>query len=297
MAGLVVKPRSRIYHGHDWVYSTEILKSFGGPQDGEVISLKDGRDRLLGSAIYNSKSQIVARRFSRQRQHLDLDFFQRRIRQALTVRERRGINPRLARLVWSESDGVPGLILDRYNDCVVLQTLTLAMDLAKPVIVEAIRSVLSPSTIIERNDAPVRRAEGMELQSGILFGEDPGLQLITVDGLEYQVDLLRGHKTGFYLDQVDNYKAVASQAKGLRVLDCFSNQGAFALSCARAGAASVRAVEISADACGQIRENAKRNNLQVDVQEANVFDFLNDQEKAGERYDLIILDPPTAFRR
>jgi 23S rRNA (cytosine1962-C5)-methyltransferase len=293
MAGLVVKPRSRIYHGHDWVYSTEVLKAFGNPQDGEVVSLKDGRDRLLGSAIYNSKSQIVARRFSRQRQDLDLDFFERRIKQALQVRERRRVDLYRCRVVWSESDGVPGLIIDRYGNCVVIQTLTLAMDRVKPLILDAILKVLAPAVVIERNDAPVRKAEGMELQSGILFGKDPGPQIIVVGGLEYEIDLLRGHKTGFYLDQIDNYRAVAQFANGRRILDCFSNQGAFALSCAKAGATSVRAVEISADASRQIRKNADRNALQVDVVEENVFDDLHQQENSGEKYDLIILDPPS----
>ena len=126
MAGIIVKPRSRILHGHDWVYSGEVLKSWGQPQDGDVIPIKDGKDKLLGTAIYNSRSQIVARRFSRQRQELDADFFQRRISQALRYRERRGIDLRTARLVWSESDGLPGVIVDRYGDCLVLQTLTLA---------------------------------------------------------------------------------------------------------------------------------------------------------------------------
>ncbi|RYD84577.1 MAG: class I SAM-dependent rRNA methyltransferase [Verrucomicrobiaceae bacterium] len=293
MAGLVVKPRSRIYHGHDWVYFSEVLKTFGNPTDGDVVSLKDGRDRLLGSAIYNSKSQIVARRFSRQRQDLDLDFFERRIRQAIGYRERRGVNPRLCRLVWSESDGIPGVIIDRYGDQVVLQTLTLAMDQRKSLLVEALCKVVSPAAILERNDAPVRKAEGMELQSGLLYGSDPGPQVINVGGLEFEIDLLRGHKTGFYLDQVDNYRGVAAYAKGRRILDCFSNQGAFALACAQAEAKEVRAVEISADAVEQIRRNAERNKLQLDVQAANVFDYLNELESAGERYDLIILDPPS----
>ena len=113
MAGLVIKPRSRILHGHDWVYASEVLKAFGSPEDGDVVSLKDGHDRLLGTAIYNSKSQIIARRISRQRQDLDLDFFQRRIRQALSYRTRLGVDPQLCRLLWSESDGVPGVIVDR----------------------------------------------------------------------------------------------------------------------------------------------------------------------------------------
>src|SRR6476620_11792933 len=184
MGGLVVKPRARILHGHDWVFSGEVLKVFGSPADGDVISLKDGKDRLIGSAIYNSKSQIVARRFSRRKQQLDLDFFQRRIAQAAEYRARRGVNSRLCRVVWSESDGLPGVIVDRYGANLVLQTLTLAMDQRKDLIVEALRSVFcraSPplaesgtageapalQSIIERNDAPVRRAEGMESQVGI----------------------------------------------------------------------------------------------------------------------------------
>src|SRR5580765_7392467 len=179
MAGLVVNPRARILHGHDWVFSGEVLKVFGIPSDGDVISLKDGKDRLIGSAIYNSKSQIVARRFSRRRQDLDLDFFQRRIAQAVEYRKRRGIDLRLCRLVWSESGGLPGVIIDRYGDHAVLQTLTLAMDLGKMLVVDALQT---PSafdrnpplqSIIERNDAPVRRAEGMKLCGGVPFAEAP----------------------------------------------------------------------------------------------------------------------------
>ena len=123
MGGIVVKPRARILHGHDWVFSSEVLKVFGNLADGDVISLKDGRDHLIGSAIYNSKSQIVARRFSRRKQDLDLDFFKRRIAQAAEYRERRAVDSKLCRVVWSESDGLPGLIVDRYGDYFVLQTV------------------------------------------------------------------------------------------------------------------------------------------------------------------------------
>src|SRR5881296_4182585 len=129
MAGLVAKHRARTIHGHDWVFSSEVLKVFGNPADGDVISLRDGKDRLIGSAIYNSKSQIVARRFSRRKQDLDLDFFNRRIGQAAEYRARRGVDPNLCRVVWSESDGLPGVVIDRYGEHFVLQTLTLAMDL------------------------------------------------------------------------------------------------------------------------------------------------------------------------
>ncbi|MEP7016353.1 MAG: class I SAM-dependent methyltransferase, partial [Verrucomicrobiota bacterium] len=238
MAGIVVKPRARIFHGHDWVFSSEVLKVFGKPADGDVISLKDGRDHLMGSAIYNSKSQIVARRFSRRKQDLDLDFFKRRIGQASEYRDRREVDPGLRRVVWSESDGLPGVIIDRYHEALVLQTLTMAMDMRKDSIVNAMVDLFGEAiTIVERNDAPVRRAEGLELQGGMLRGDAPPGIGIDLAGVKFDVDLMQGQKTGFYLDQRQNYEIVAQYAKGRRVLDCFANQGAFALACARAGAA------------------------------------------------------------
>jgi 23S rRNA (cytosine1962-C5)-methyltransferase len=310
MAGLVIKPRARILHGHDWVFSGEVLKAFGNPADGAVISLKDGKDRLIGSAIYNSKSQIVARRFSRRKQDLDLDFFQRRIAQAVEYRARRGVNPQLGRVVWSESDGLPGVIVDRYGDNLVLQTLTLAMDQRKGLIVEALQNLFCTATrpiaesipageapilqsIVERNDAPVRRAEGMELQTGILFGNAPGETEIDVAGLRLTIDLMNAQKTGFYLDQLSHYQGVAEQASGRRVLDCFTGQGAFALACAKAGAAQVTGVEASAESLKNARRNAERNGLQVEWIEEDVFSFLRSAEQRKAEFDLIILDPPS----
>src|SRR6266516_1707753 len=204
MAGIVVKPRARILHGHDWVFSSEVLKVFGNPADGDVISLKDGKDRLIGSAIYNSKSQIVARRFSRRRQDLDLDFFRRRIAQASDYRDRRKVDPKLRRVVWSESDGLPGVIIDRYGDHFVLQTLTCAMDIRKDSITAAMVDLFGDITIIiERNDAPVRKAEGLELRKGVLRGTLSQIE-IEIEGVKFEVDLLHGQKTGFYLDQRRN---------------------------------------------------------------------------------------------
>jgi 23S rRNA (cytosine1962-C5)-methyltransferase len=294
MAGMVVKPRARILHGHDWVFSSEVLKVFGDPTDGDVISLKDGRDKLIGSAIYNSKSQIVARRFSRQRQDLDLDFFKRRIGQAAEYRDRRNIDSRLRRVVWSESDGLPGLVLDRYGEHFVLQTLTLAMDLRKMPIVRAIVDLFGNVTIIERNDAPVRKSEGLDSRSGILEGAAPPAPVqIEIGGLKFDVDLLQGHKTGFYLDQRDNYSIVAEYAPGRRVLDCFANEGGFALVCARAGASDVAAVEENAVNILSGKRHAQRNSVKVRWIEQDVFAFLRGAEKAGTEYDLIILDPPS----
>jgi len=296
MATVIVRPRARVFHGHDWVHDNEVLKVTGKPEDGSVVGLKDQRDRFLGSALYNSRSKIPARRFSRQRQDLDADFFRRRLAMASEYRDKLGLDPRARREVWSESDGLPGLILDRYNDCAVLQTLTLAMDQRKDLIADAIEEILKPSCIIERNDAPVRKAEGLELHTGILRGTAPGPMEATLAGIKFGLELPGGQKTGLYLDQADNYALVAQHAQGKRVLDCFSNQGGFALACALAGAAEVTALDISADACRAIETNARRNNVRLNVTETNVFDWLKSATTRGDQYDLVILDPPSFTR-
>lgn len=296
MPGLVVRPRARILHGHDWVYASEVLKVFGDPADGDVISLKDGRDRLLGCAIFNSKSQIVARRFSRRRQDLDLDFFTRRINQAVAWRARAGCNPQLCRLVWSEADGLPGIIADRYGDVIVLQTLTLGMDRQKALIAKVLSGLSEVRHIIERNDSPIRSAEGLLPVAGPLYGGDPGEREVDVDGVKFLVNFLQGQKTGLYLDQLENYSIVAQHARERRVLDCFSNQGGFALACARRGALEVTAVESAAESARKLRENSKRNGLRISVIEEDVFSFLKDSERRGDHYDLIILDPPSFTR-
>lgn len=293
MAGLIIAPRARIFHGHEWVYATEIKKSFGNPQPGDVVSLKDFRDRPLGSAIYNPQSQIVARRFSRRKQDLDRDFFIRRIRQAMEYRQRIEVDETVCRLVWSESDGMPGLIVDRYGDHLTVQTLTLAMDLRKELIRDALVELLSPKSIVLRNDSPSRKAEGMEPGIEMLYGENPGPFVVRANDLDFEVDLFDGQKTGLYLDQLQSHAEVARLAAGKRVLDCFTNQGGFALACAKAGAAKVTAVDVSASACEAARKNAERNGLDIEVLEHNVFDFL---KHAEPEYDLIILDPPSFTR-
>jgi len=270
MAGLIIAPRARVFHGHEWVYATEIKKSFGDPQPGDVVTLKDFRDRPLGSAIYNPLSQIVARRFSRRRQDLDLDFFTRRIRQAVEYRQRTGIDETLCRLVWSESDGIPGLIVDRYGEHLCVQTLTLAMDMRREIIRDALIALLAPKSIVLRNDSPFRKAEGMEPGIEMLHGDNPGPFLVESNGLDFEVDLFDGQKTGLYLDQLEAHSQVARRAEGRRVLDCFTNQGGFALACAGAGAAKVTAVDVSATACEAARHNARLNGLDIEVLEHNV---------------------------
>ncbi len=299
MAGLIISPRARLFHGHDWVYGSEVRKAFGDPQPGEVISLKDGRDRFLGSAIFNPYSQIVARRFSRRRQDLNLDFFVRRLTQALDVRKRLGQWPGAARLVWSESDALPGVIIDAYGKHVVLQTLTLAMDMRRPLIEEAIKQVLEPASLLVRNDSPVRAAERMEPFVGFVHGQEPAPFELELNGIRFLVDLRSGQKTGLYLDQLDNYAAVAKFAKGRRVLDCFSNQGGFALACALAGAEKVTAVDVSEEAIESVKKNAALNGVQIEAIAANAFDYLKQKSLTANEhneFDLVILDPPSFTR-
>ena len=293
MPGLVIKPRSRIFHGHDWVYASEVQKAFGNPQPGEVVSLKDFKDRPLGTAIYNPASQIVARRISRRKQELDEEFFLRRLERALSLRDSMGFEAPVYRLVWSEADGLPGVVVDRYGDHFVLQTLTLAMDRKKELIVRGLADLFPKCTVVERNDSAIRKAEGLEKVTGILAGEWNGPVEIEVHGIRQEVDLLEGQKTGIYLDQLDNYASVARLTKGKTVLDCFCNQGGFALHAAKAGANSVLAVDISGSAVAATRENAERNGLELEAREANVFDFLKESEDAGSKFDLIVLDPPS----
>lgn len=294
MAGIVIRPRSRIFHGHDWVYASEIQKVFGDPEPGDVITMKDFRDRPLGTAIYNPKSQIVARRISRRKQKLDREFFARRVGQAVELRERSGIDPGLARIVWSESDGLPGVVVDRYGAHLVLQTLTLGMYLVRELIAEVLVELLEPASVILRNDSPMLAAEGIEQEITVLHGENPGpfvVQAPTAEGgVQFEIDLLDGQKTGLYLDQLDAHREIAKLAKGKRVLDCFCNQGGFALACAKAGAVSVTAVDSSETAIEACKRNAELNGVEVTAVQHNAFDYLKHCE---DEYDLVILDPPS----
>jgi 23S rRNA (cytosine1962-C5)-methyltransferase len=296
MGGIIIRPRAHILHGHEWVYGTEVLKTFGSPEDGDVVSIKDGRDKMLGSAIYNSKSQIVARRFSRRRQDLDAEFFQRRIERANGFRDSLGIDPLVRRVLWSESDGLPGVIIDRFGPVATLQTLTMAMDQRRDLIAAAVQQVLGVESVVERNDSSSRKLEGLEVRTGTLLGPEPGAFEISVAGMKFHLDPIHGQKTGFYLDQTASYRQVAAWSKGKRVLDCFSNQGAFAIACAQAGAAEVTAVESGKENLPRIEANAALNGVYLKVVGADVFEFLSSAARREEEYDFIILDPPPFTR-
>jgi len=293
MPGLIIKPRSRIFHGHEWVYASEIQKTFGNPEPGDVVTLKDFKDRPLGVAIYNPQSQIVARRISRRKQKLDAEFFLRRLGQAIDYRESLTIGQDLRRIIWSESDGLPGVIVDQYGEHLVLQTTTLAMDQRKDLIVSCLVELLSPKSITLRNDSSMRRPEGLEKEIVMAHGDQPKPFTVSHQDSVFEIDPANGQKTGLYLDIIDSYQKVARLAPGKKVLDLFCNQGGFSLACALAGAQSVRAVDISEDAITAAAKNAELTGVQIETITANAFDFLR---KHNETYDLIILDPPSFTR-
>jgi 23S rRNA (cytosine1962-C5)-methyltransferase len=286
--------RHRILDGHPWVFASEIERIEGEAQDGGTIGLVSPKGQFLGSAIYNSRSQIIARRYSRDAVALDETLLGRRLDQALAHRAALGLKTREAhRLVWSESDQLPGLIVDRYADVLVVQTLTLAMAQREESIARLLAVKTGCRVILARNDAPVRQLEGMPLERKMLLGEISSPVEVKIAGIRYRLDLWSGQKTGFYLDQAENYEAVAAFARGRRVLDCFTNQGAFALSAMRAGAASCRAIDQSAEALRLAAATAKAEGLAIDWVQGNVFDLLRAAEQAHETFDLVVLDPPS----
>jgi 23S rRNA (cytosine1962-C5)-methyltransferase len=286
--------RHRILDGHPWVFSSEIGSTEGTPEDGGTVELMSPQGQFLGSAIYNSRSQILARRYSRDRVALDEALIGRRLDQALAFRRALGLAGRTAlRLVWSEADRLPGLIVDRYGDTLVLQTLTLAMARREETIARLLAEKTGCRVILARNDPPVRQLEGLPLERRMLLGELPGPVAVELAGITYQLDLWSGQKTGFYLDQAENCAAVAASAPGRRVLDCFTNQGAFALSAMRAGAASCRAIDQSAEALRLAAATAQAHGLAIQWTQDNVFDHLRACEQRREKFDLVILDPPS----
>jgi len=287
--------RHRILAGHPWVFASEVDRVEGQAEDGGTVELRSPKGDSLGSAIYNSRSQIVARRYAMELIALDERLLGARLDAALAYRESLAkTSPGLARrLIWSESDQLPGLVVDRYDDVLVLQTLTLAMSRREAIIAELLRQKTGCRVILTRNDAPVRQLEGLPLECAVLYGKYEEPTRVKIAGINYALNLGSGQKTGFYLDQAENYASVAACALGRRVLDCFTNQGAFALSAMKAAAVSCRAVDQSAEALRQAEATAQAENLQVEWIQANVFDLLRHYEQKRENFDLIILDPPS----
>jgi 23S rRNA (cytosine1962-C5)-methyltransferase len=290
----------RLYAGHSWVYSGEIADITSDPKDGDAVDIRDHKERFMGRGLLNTRSQITVRRFTTQKEEIDKAFFARRIEAALEYRrENTSIADAEAfRLVSSESDQVPGLIVDQYGDHLVLQALTLGIDQRKKQIVEVLRDVVEPKAIIERSDVPSRKLEGLEESKGVIWGESDAIVRVQFSQFSIEVNLLEDQKTGFFLDQRDNYAEVARHCAGKRVLDCFTYHGGFALAAAVGDAKSIEAVEISDQAVARARKNTELNGLtgKIEFVCANVFDVLKKYDGEKRQYDVIVLDPPTFTR-
>lgn len=287
--------RHRILTGHPWVFASEVDRIEGEVEDGGTVEIRSAKGGFLGSALYNQRSQIVARRYSGEMVALDARFLGLRLDEALAYRQPSGkaLPGTAQRLVWSESDQLPGLIVDRYNDVLVIQTLTLAMARREAIIVDLLVQKTGCRVVLSRNDAPVRQLEGLPLERHVLYGEYRAPTRVRIADIDYDLDLWSGQKTGFYLDQSENYAAVAAYAPGRRVLDCFTNQGAFALSAMKAGAISCRAADQSAEALRLAETTARAAGLKIEWIQGDVFDLLRHYEQKRETFDLIILDPPS----
>lgn len=305
-ATVILKPgeADRVLAGHPWIYKGSILRRTGEVADGDLVQLKDHRQRLLGTGFYNSRSKIAVRVVSPERVEVNEAFFDERIRAALALRQKHMPSATSFRVVNAESDFLSGLIVDKYEDVLSLQISSLGMDRCKPAIVKALKSLFKPLAIIERSDMPSRKFEGLATNNEILEGELNGPVPIRLNGIQFEVDVVGGHKTGLYLDQQVNYQAVGQFAKGAQVLDCFSFLGGFGLHAAHAGAAHVHMLDQSKDAVAASLRNAEANGLagQCTAETVNVFDWLKKQTKVGPseklvpKFDLIVLDPPSFTR-
>ena len=288
----------RVRGGHPWVFSNEVAEVHGAPTDGDLVEIADFRGAFLGRAYYNRKSLICARLITRGRDEVDRAFFVRRIERAVHLREAIYPDAAAARLVYGESDQLPGLIVDRYGDWLAVQVLTLGMEVRSDLVRAALEQVLRPRGVMRLADSPLRTLEGLALERGVWWGEVPGRIELVLEGLALEVDLHGGQKTGLFLDQRENRRRAAARAVGHRVLDLFCYQGEWGLQAARAGAAAVLAVDSSAAALEVAQRNAERNGLaeRVRFRQGDCFDVVRELGRAGERFGLVILDPPALIK-
>ncbi len=281
----------RLQGGHLWIYRGDVEDAPGTLPSGDVVALVDGRGRFLAKAFWSARSKIALRVVTRDEEPVDEAFFAARISAAIDLRERAFGAERFVRIVHGEADLLPGLVVDRYGDVAVLQTLIPATDRRKALLADLVASALSLRSVVERNDVRVRELEGLAQLKGVLRGEAPGPVEYTEGEVRMRIDLLAGQKTGTFLDQRENHLRAGEYARG-RCLDCFSYAGGFALQLARR-AERVTAVEMQAGAVALLRENALLNRSEnLEVVEANAFDYLRDRSEEEPAFDLVVLDPP-----
>ena len=283
---------TRVRGGHPWIYASEIEGVEGAFENGDIVEVCDFRGKFIGRGFYNPQSQISLRILTRSDEPCDRAFFERRVRDAWEYRQRL-CDPHSCRLIYSESDFLPGLVVDKYADVLVLQSLSLGIERIKDMLCDILMEVVAPRGIWERSDVPVRRLEGMAQTTGLLRGEVPDRVDMVENGIHFLVDVKQGQKTGFFLDQKWNRAALKPLCPGARVLDCFCHNGSFSLHAAKYGARSVLGVDISEEALEVARENARINGLDTATFEAhNCFDLLRELDDAREQFDVVILDPP-----
>lgn len=293
------KISNRIANGHPWIFANEVEKQEDGIQAGSIVEVFTHDGKFTGKGYINPKSQILVRLLTRNKKdEVNEQFFIDRISQCWDYRKKIGYTEN-CRLVFGEADGLPQLIIDKFNDYFVIQTLALGMDVWKPVFVKAINQLFKPKGIYERNDVPVRELEGLPQQKGFLSEPFNTRIIIHENGLKFHVDLENGQKTGYFLDQQDNRRAIQSIVKNAEVFGAFTYTGGFEIHAAHYGAKSVLGIDISESTVKQARENAELNRLQDTVQfeTANAFDVLNLWSKEGRQYDVVMLDPPAFTKR
>ena len=282
----------KVLQGNPWVFASEIDRISGAYAPGDVVSVKSARGRMLGCAFYNPQSQIALRFVTFRDERVDEEFFRQRIRRAVEYRCAFA-DMKSCRMVFAESDGLPALIVDSFGGVLSMQCLCLGMEKHRETVIKALCEELDPQGIWQRDDVPVRELEGLEQKTGLLYGEVPDKVEISENGVRFLVDVKNGQKTGFFLDQKENRAAIAPFVRNAKVLDCFTHTGSFALHAAYYGAADVTGVDISEYACECAAENARLNGLDnVHFVAANAFDLLKEKQTAGEKYDVVILDPP-----
>jgi 23S rRNA (cytosine1962-C5)-methyltransferase len=278
----------RLQSGHPWIYRGDVANVHAGA--GDIVQVRSPRGRTLGSALYSDRSQIALRLLSYGDAPADLALIRRRLESAIAFRRSLAIDASAYRLVHGESDLLPSLIVDRYGDYLVIQTLSQGMDRLMPELTAMLAELLQPRAILARNDPRARVLEGLEQRVEVVAGDLPESVTVTETGIEYDVDLRRGQKTGLFLDQRENRAAAAAYARG-RLLDCFSYNVGFALVLGRSCDETI-AIDVSEDAVTRVRQNAARNGVIVDARVGNVFDELRGLDRLGERFDTIVLDPP-----
>ena len=286
--------QKKLLQGHPWVYGNEIERVEGEIEDGGLVTVVDFRGRYMGTGFYNSKSLITVRLLTHRQEEITDELIASRVKAACDYRRfvmnRPGTDS--CRLIYGEADRLPGVIADRFGGVIVLQVLALGMERFTQTIADALLACEKPNCLLLQNDDAIRRKEGMECFTRVLYGTLPEENIIHENGVKLAVDVLGGQKTGYFLDQKDNHLFVRQFCKDARVLDCFSYIGAFALNAAAARAKEVTAVDISEAAVQLIEKNAALNGADITAVCANCFDFLRAQVKAGEKYDVVVLDPP-----